>query len=189
MPGHSLKYGLLSVGSHERIIEEFICFVARHRGEHVFSGKLYLPLSLCALLLSISNVATAEVYKCPGPSGSITISNIEKGPDCTKMVLPPPESKKSAAARAKSADAPKELKAAPEKPKTGYEAAASERKRVIQEEIDLERTRLNAVQARLKDLSAAPTKTPDQVKEMVGLQQKESMHASNIQLLQKELNR
>jgi hypothetical protein len=104
------------------------------------------------------------------------------------MVLPPPESKKSAAARAKSPEAPKEVKS-PEKPKTGYDAAASERKRVIQEEIDLERTRLTAVQARIKELSASPTKTPDQVKEMVGLQQKESMHASNIQLLQKELNR
>ena len=152
------------------------------------SGKLSLLLSVSLLQLGISSVASAEVYKCQADAGSITLSNVEKGPNCTKMVLPPPESKKSAAARAKSAEAPKEVKA-PEKPKTGYEAAASERKRVIQEEIDLERTRLNAVQARIKDLSAAPTKTPDQVKEMVGLQQKESMHASNIQLLQKELNR
>ena len=155
----------------------------------MLTRKLCILLSLPLLQLGVSNIATAEVYKCPGPSGSITISNVEKGPDCTKMVLPPPESKKSATARAKSVEAPKELKATPEKPKTGYEAAASERKRVIQEEIDLERTRLNAVQSRLKDLSASPTKTPDQVKEMVGLQQKESMHASNIQLLQKELNR
>lgn len=145
-------------------------------------------LSMTLLQLGVSGFVSAEVYKCQADSGSITLSNVEKGPNCTKMVLPPPESKKSATARAKTADAPKEVKA-PEKPKTGYEAAASERKRVIQEEIDLERTRLTAVQARIKELSAAQTKTPDQVKEMVGLQQKESMHASNIQLLQKELNR
>lgn len=154
----------------------------------MFSERVYVWLLLSAIVVSLSNNATAEVYKCQSDAGSVTLSNVEKGSNCTKMVLPPPESKKSAAARAKSVEAPKEVKA-PEKPKTGYEAAASERKRVIQEEIDLERTRLNSVQARLKDLSAAPTKTPDQVKEMVGLQQKESMHASNIQLLQKELNR
>ena len=150
--------------------------------------KICLLLSLPLLQLGIANSASAEVYKCQGDVGSVTLSNVEKGPNCTKMVLPPPESKKSAAARAKSPEAPKEVKA-PEKPKTGYDAAASERKRVIQEEIDLERTRLTSVQARIKELSASPTKTPDQVKEMVGLQQKESMHASNIQLLQKELNR
>ena len=150
--------------------------------------KSFLLLSVPLFQLGIADIASAEVYKCQGDAGSVTLSNVEKGPNCTKMVLPPPESKKSAAARAKTAEVPKEVKA-PEKPKTGYEAAASERKRVIQEEIDLERTRLTAVQARIKELSAAPTKTPDQVKEMVGLQQKESMHASNIQLLQKELNR
>ncbi len=154
----------------------------------MFSGKMYLARLLPILALGFMNVAMAEVYKCQADAGSVTLSNVEKGPNCTKMVLPPPESKKSAAARAKSAEVPKEAKA-PEKPKSGYEAAATERKRVIQEEIDLERTRLTSVQARIKELSASPTKTPDQVKEMVGLQQKESMHASNIQLLQKELNR
>jgi hypothetical protein len=145
-------------------------------------------LSLPLLCLCVSSVASAEVYKCPGDAGSITLSNVEKGPNCTKMVLPPPESKKSAAARAKTAEVPKEVKT-PEKPKSTYESAASERKRVIQEELDLERTRLATVQARIKDLSSAPSKSPDQVKEMVTLQQKESMHASNVQLLQKELNR
>lgn len=150
--------------------------------------KSFLLFSVPLLQLGIADIASAEVYKCQGDAGSVTLSNVEKGPNCTKMVLPPPESKKSAAARAKAAEVPKEVKA-PEKPKTSYEAAASERKRVIQEEIDLERTRLTSVQARIKELSASPTKTPDQVKEMVGLQQKESMHTSNIQLLQKELNR
>ncbi len=152
------------------------------------SGKLCLVLSLSLLQLGVARIAFAEVYKCPGDAGSITLSNVDKGPNCTKMVLPPPESKKSAAARAKTAEVPKEVKTT-EKPKSTYESAASERKRVIQEELDLERTRLATVQARIKDLSSAPSKSPDQVKEMVTLQQKESMHASNIQLLQKELNR
>ena len=82
------------------------------------SGKLGLLLSMTLLQLGVAGVASAEVYKCQADAGSITLSNVEKGPNCTKMVLPPPESKKSAAARAKSAEVPKEVKA-PEKPKTG----------------------------------------------------------------------
>uniref|UniRef100_B1XUC0 Uncharacterized protein n=1 Tax=Polynucleobacter necessarius subsp. necessarius (strain STIR1) TaxID=452638 RepID=B1XUC0_POLNS len=34
-----------------------------------------------------------------------------------------------------------------------------------------------------------PNKIPDQVKDMVSLQQKENLHASDLQLLQKELNK
>lgn len=153
----------------------------------MFPRNLHVLSSLLVLQVFSLGTVNAEVYKCQGDAGSVTLSNIEKGQNCTKMVLPPPESKKSAAARAKT-EAPKEVKA-PEKPKSGYEAAASERKRVIQEEIDLEKSRLNTVQVRIKELAAVSNRTPDQVKELVALQQKESMHTSNIQLLSKEINR
>ena len=76
-----------------------------------------------------------------------------------------------------------------EKPKNAYDSAAAERKRVLQEEIDLERSRLTVVQGRIQELNALPNKTPDQVKDQVALQQKEALHRSNIQLLQKELSR
>ena len=151
--------------------------------------KPYLCAGCLIATLIGQSIAHAEVYKCPRSDGSVTLSNVEKGAGCSKMVLPPPTTpKKSATPVAKEA-AVKEGTKAPDKPKSTYDTAATERKRVIQEEMDLERSRLNTVQARIKDLSANPSKTPDQVKEMVTLQQKESMHASNIQLLQKELNR
>ncbi len=137
----------------------------------------------------VQDTAVAEVYKCPRADGSVTLSNVEKGSGCSKMVLPPsPAPKKSPVAKetvvkepAKTADKPKSA--------SPYDAAAAERKRIIQEEMDMEKSRLNTVQARIKDLSANNAKTPDQVKELMALQQKESLHASNIQLLQKELNR
>lgn len=105
------------------------------------------------------------------------------------MVLPPPEAKKAGAPKGE-ASKPSSTEVKPvDKPKSTYESAAAERKRIIQEEMDLERVRLSAVQTRLKDMAAIPNKTPDQLKDMVALQQKEILHSSNLQLLQKELNK
>ena len=104
------------------------------------------------------------------------------------MVLPPPEAKKPSPKTDAAKLSPAEVKPA-EKPKGAYENAAAERKRIIQEEIDLEKVRLSAVQSRIKDLAALPNKTPDQVKDMVSLQQKENLHTSNLQLLQKEISK
>lgn len=144
------------------------------------------PVSLLAFLAS---TAWADVYKCSTDNGSVTLSNVEKGANCKKMVLPPPEAKRPSNAKADPVKpAVVETKPA-EKPKSTYENAAMERKRIIQEEIDLEKTRLSAVQARIKDLAAQANKTPEQLKDIVALQQKENLHISNLQLLQKELNK
>ncbi len=137
--------------------------------------------------LLIAQTALAEVYKCPGPSDTVTLSNVEKGSGCVKMVLPPSGSKKTAAAKPKSDLVTDAM--APEKPKTTYETAAVERKRVIQEELDLEQSRLNTVNARIREINTMPTKTPELVKEQINLQQKQSLHQGNINLLQKELAR
>ena len=144
-----------------------------------------VPLTILALS------AHADVYRCTSDNGSVTLSNVEKGQNCKKMALPPPETKRSIPAKADAA-----LKVAPsadikpvDKPKSTYDTAASERKRIIQEEMDLEGVRLSAVQTRIKDLAAAPNKTPDQVKDLVALQRKENLHSSNLQILQKELNK
>jgi phage-related minor tail protein len=154
-----------------------------------------IEAALCVGLVVASGLgqtaAHAEVYKCPGVGGSLTLSNVEKGGNCTKMDLPPSPAPKKPATKVSSEAASKEVRSvkATEKPQSPYDTAAAERKRIIQEEMDLEKSRLNSVQARMRDLSANTAKTPDQVKELVALQQKESLHASNIQLLQKELNR
>lgn len=148
--------------------------------------KQSLPLLVLLMGMLWTSFVQADIYKCPGRGDTITLSNVEKGSGCKKMVLPA-QSKRAAPQQVKT-EQTKATKA-PEKPKSPYDAAAAERKRVLQEEIDLERSRMNAVQARIRDLNAVTTKTPDQVKELVDLQQKEKLHQSNVQLLQKELNR
>ena len=105
------------------------------------------------------------------------------------MALPPVSRPAKKTAQPVNTELPTAATKPVEKPKSSYDSAAAERKRIIQEEIDLERSRLNGVQARIKELAPIANKTPDQVKEQVALQHKESLHASNIQLLQKELSR
>lgn len=141
-------------------------------------------------VLSQSTVL-ADVYKCSTDNGSVTLSNVEKGAKCKKMDLPPPQKKaQPPKADKNSKDTASSTQSKPaEKPKNTYESASADRKRIIQEEMDLERTRLSAVQSRIKDLAVLPNKTPDQVKDMVALQQKENLHTSNLQVLQKELNK
>lgn len=129
--------------------------------------------------------ARADVYRCSNDNGTVTLSNVEKGANCKKMVLPPPDAKKPAQAK----PVPSAEVKPGDKPKATYDTAAAERKRIIQEEMDLERVRLNAVQIRVKELASAPNKTPDQMKDLAALQQKESLHSSNLQILQKELNK
>ena len=153
------------------------------------SKRILNFIALSGLVACLSPVAWGDVYQCSTDDGSITLSNVEKGKNCKKMVLPPPGSKKSPAAKAEKEKPVTTEAKPPEKAKSSYESAAADRKRIIQEEIDLEKNRLSAVQTRIKELAALPTKTPDQVKDMVSLQQKENLHMSNLKILQKELNK
>jgi hypothetical protein len=101
------------------------------------------------------------------------------------MALPPPDAKRSNPAKVAPTAEIKPV----DKPKATYDTAAAERKRIIQEEMDLEKVRLNAAQARVKELAAVSNKSPEQLKDLTALQQKENLHFSNLQILQKELNK
>lgn len=134
----------------------------------------------------------ADVYRCDKQAGVITLSNVEKGKNCKKMILPPPE-KRPAKPSTSDASAPAPASATAEskqaKNKSTYESAASERKRIIQEEIDLEQDRLNKATEKAAALTAIKKKSAAQEKELNSLQQKQGLYQSNITLLQKELNK
>ncbi len=154
-------------------------------------SKKNLIATFTLFLVFMAFHAQADIYRCANENGSVTLSNVEKGQNCKKMILPPPDSKRPISAKTdtlnKSTPA-SDIKPV-EKSKGSYDVAAAERKRIIQEEMDLEKVRLNAVQTRVKELTALPNKTPEQMKDLVALQQKENLHSSNLQILQKELNK
>jgi len=134
----------------------------------------------------------ADIYRCDKQAGVITLSNVEKGKNCKKMVLPPPE-KRPVKPSTSDASAPAPASPAAEtkqaKNKSTYETAVLERKRIIQEEIDLEQDRLNKANEKIDTLTAIKKKSAAQEKELSSLQQKQGLYKSNIALLQKELNK
>ena len=135
-------------------------------------------------------VVLADIYRCNQDPGVITLSNVEKGKNCEKMKLPPPEprqinQKLGSDALSNSAQAEKNKPSI--KNKTTYEEARAERKRIIEEEIELEKNRLNEVNAKLKPLNGVAKKTPEQVSEIAALQKKQNLHQGNLKLLNKEL--
>ena len=155
------------------------------------SYRSILVLLWLGILIS-PNIAFADIYRCDKQAGVITLSNVEKGKNCKKMVLPPPE-KRPAKPATTDAAKPAPTGAANEtkqsKNKSTYESAVLERKRIIQEEIDLEQERLDKANERVASLSAIKKKSAGQEKELSALQKKQTLYQSNISLLQKELNK
>ena len=94
--------------------------------------------SLTALVVLVFSTAHADVYRCSSPSGVITLSNVKTGEkSCDKMILPPLEPRKKVYVpelpELDSSAKPKEKNAN----KTSYDMANAERKRIINEEIEL----------------------------------------------------
>jgi hypothetical protein len=149
-------------------------------------SAITLVIFSVSLLLSYS--AYADIYRCDSTPGVVTLTNQPKGNHCKKMVLPPPDKpSNNPATKAKPETADANTKSS--KYKAGYDNAVTERKRIIREEVDLERERLDAVNDKLNKLSAIKTKSPAQTAEFSALQKKQALHQGNLDLLQKELNK
>lgn len=132
----------------------------------------------------------AEVYRCVQEPGVVTLSNVEKGKNCEKMILPAPESRaldKKAGSKSPNSGLAGGSSDKAGKNKSSYEETAAERKRIIEEEIDLEKGRLDTVNSRMKVLNGISKKSAQQSAELTALQKKQNLHQGNLALLQKEL--
>ncbi len=142
------------------------------------------------LLIFVCPLVRADIYRCSSPSGAITLSNVKTGEkNCEKMNLPPLEARKKINSPEQgdleSAGKSREKSSA----KSSYDTANAERKRIINEEIELEKTRANAAGTKLKELTSLPNKTPQQLKDLEVYKKEETSHRSNIDLLKNELGR
>jgi Domain of unknown function (DUF4124) len=154
-------------------------------------------LNLFSLVLGVTcfgaaSSAKADIYRCDTTPGVITLSNVQQGKNCKKMVLPPPQPRAAKPAAQIGSPIPSSVdgtKSKPSKYQSSYDSAISERKRIIQEEMDLERERLDAINPKIATLNAAPNKTAAQSKELVALQKKQGLHQGNLKLLEKEFNK
>jgi hypothetical protein len=147
-----------------------------------------ITLVIFSVLLLSSRSVYADVFQCDSTPGVVTLTNQPKGKNCKKMVLPPPDKpKNNVAGNTKSVSSDGNAKTS--KYKAGYDNAVSERKRIIQEEVGLERDRLDAVNEKINKLGELKTRSPAQSKEFSSLQKKQALHQANLDLLQKELNK
>ena len=144
----------------------------------------------CGMSLFMVSSANADIYRCDNVPGVITLSNIQKDQNCKKMNLPPlekrPKTDVSSQGSAKATDAASSKAA---KNKSTYENAQAERKRIIQEELDLEQDRLDAINAKIASLNSPANKSNNKAKDLAALQKKQSLHQGNIELLQKEMKK
>jgi hypothetical protein len=156
-------------------------------------------LFLYLALLVNSRDALATIYRCGKDPNVVTLTNQKPAKDCKKMVLPPPDkkAKKDKASQDKNAkqsggsngsSSSRDADKASSK-KANYDAALTERGRIISEELELERSRLDAANERINALERIPKLTPEQQKELLSYQKKRGLHQGNIDLLQKELKK
>ncbi len=155
---------------------------------------------LSLTLFMHSRDALATIYRCGKNPDLVTLTNQKPGKDCQKMELPPPDkrAKKDKANQEKnakqsgggsgSANSNKDTNRSASK-KANHEAALTERGRIISEELELERSRLQAAKERVSALERIPKLSPEQQKELLSYQKKRALHQGNIDLLEKELKK
>jgi len=159
-------------------------------------GCLIATLSFLGLtLFGHPGDALATIYRCGKDPELITLTNEKPTKDCKKMVLPSPDkrAKKDKASQNKSAnqsgalsgkDADKQSSK-----KTNHDAAITERRRIITEELELERSRLEIANERVRMLERIPKLSSEQQKELLDYQKKQGLHQANVDLLAKELKK
>lgn len=164
-----------------------------HQMRSLMGLRNRMTLALTALTVVLNAPwAVADIYRCDSAPGVITLSNVEKGENCKKMILPSTETlHRGVKPQTNAPLAPPSADAANRhaKSKLRYEQVLAERKRIILEEMGLERERLAAASAKIKTFNPDDKMTDRQAAELSALQQKQSLHQANIDLLQKELNK
>ena len=150
----------------------------------------------CIVTLGLNGAAFATIYRCNKDPEAVTLTNLKPSKDCKKMNLPPLEKrskkdKQSAAKAGNSSSAPisSSAKDKASSRKASQDAALTERSRIISEEMDLEKSRLEAVNLKIKELEKIPKLTPEQQKELLSYQKKQGLYQANIDLLQKEMKK
>jgi len=152
-----------------------------------------LQIILTSACLVGGGIAYADIYRCTGDDDVVVLSNLDsskKASNCTKMVLP----KKSAAqSAAKPTGRGSEAGAAQNSVNSGApnpsKDRASERKKIISSEIDLEIKRLEEVRKKLKELGKNPNILFKVNGETSDLKAQEAVHLKNIDLLKIELSK
>lgn len=149
---------------------------------------------VCGFAVVVSFSARAEVFLCETDSGSISLSNVDTKKNCKKMKLQPKPKHAPSYVQDKNNNQQNQLdnlnngKVDAAVLPSASEAVA-ERKRIIQEELGLERARLEAVLSQIATVGIRTDGEVERKRFLDSAKRKESLHRSNITLLEKEISR
>lgn len=132
----------------------------------------------------LAGQAKADVYQCgeAEEGGVISLSNIGQSGQCKKMVLQPKPKNRPAF---QPINETKEPNGQSGGARPNSSEALAERRRILDEEIELEKRRLKEASATVRDLERS-VESKDKQRAILSARQKEALHQSNVRLLEKE---
>ena len=149
---------------------------------------------VCSAIVSVSRPAQAEVFLCQSETGVISLSNVDTKGGCKKMKLQPKPKLAPSYVQDKNNSPQNQLSSKDLKNDHVTNApsaaeAAAERKRIVMEELGLERRRLESVLSQVAAVGIRTDSDAERQKFLASAKKKESLHRSNIELLEKEFSR
>ena len=150
-------------------------------------SKFWERIIACIVMGLAVSGAKADIYQCEevDESDVISLSNVGQSPRCKKMVLQPKSKNPPSYSQINTQ---KETKSTYQSSRVDTAQARLERKRILKEEIELERRRLKDVVMNISKLEKSE-ESKDRQRSILSARQKEALHQSNIKLLEKELDR
>ena len=149
---------------------------------------------ICGVVMTMPFSAVAEVFLCEDEAGLISLSNMDEKKKCKKMKLQPKPKQppnyvqdKNNNQQNQSANQDSKKEVAAVTPSSAE--AAAERKRIVMEELGLEKRRLESVLSQVATVSLRTDSDAERQKFLASVKKKESLHRSNIELLEKEFSR
>ena len=151
-------------------------------------------LLVCSAVVSVSLPVEAEVFLCQSEAGVVSLSNVDTKGGCKKMKLQPKPKQAPSYVQDKNNSKQNQLSSkdvrsdhATHTPSASE--AAAERKRIVLEELGLERRRLESVLSQVAAVGIRTDSDAERQKFLASAKKKESLHRSNIELLEKEFSR
>ena len=131
---------------------------------------------------------------CEDEAGVISLSNVDTKKQCKKMKLQPKPKNGPSYIQDKNNIQQNQLNSvekgvAETATLPSSSEAAAERKRIVMEELGLERRRLESVLSQVATVSIRTDSDAERQKFLASAKKKESLHRSNIELLEKESSR
>lgn len=161
--------------------------------------SMIIPISIVRVLaygaiVSASFPAVAEVFLCQNETGVVSLSNVDTKGGCKKMKLQPkpklaPNYVQDKNNSQQNQLSSKDIKNDHTTNVPSASEAAAERKRIVLEELGLERRRLESVLSQVAAVGIRTDSDAERQKFLASAKKKESLHRSNIELLEKEFSR